>query len=49
MSYQSNGVTVGVTFDFSNGPIFGYGFILDDPAHGILGTNTLADSCRQRG
>ena len=44
MSYQSNGVTVGVTFDFSNGPIFGYGFILDDPAHGILGTNVLADS-----
>ena len=44
MSYQSNGVTVGVTFDFSNGPIFGYGFILDDPQHGILGTNTLADS-----
>ena len=44
MSYQSNGVTVGVTFDFSNGPIFGYGFILGDPQHGILGTNTLADS-----
>ena len=44
MSYQSNGVSVGVTFDFSNGPIFGYGFILNDPAHGILGTNVLADS-----
>jgi len=44
MSYQSNGVSVGVTFDFSSGPIFGYSFILDDPAHGILGTNVLADS-----
>lgn len=33
-----------VTFDFSSGPTFGYPFVLDDPAHGILGTNVLADS-----
>ena len=37
-------VTVGVTFDFSNGPVFGYPFTIGDPAHGILGTNVLADS-----
>ena len=37
-------VTVGVTFDFSNGPIFGYPFTIGDPAHGILGTNVLADA-----
>ena len=36
--------SVQVTFDFSSGPTFGYPFILDDPAHGILGTNVLADS-----
>ena len=41
MSYP---VVVGVTFDFSNGPIFGYPFTIGDPAHGILGTNVLADS-----
>ena len=35
--------TVGVTFDFSSGPTFGYPFVLDDPAHGILDTNVLAD------
>jgi hypothetical protein len=44
MSYQSNGVTIGVTFDFSSGAIFGYSFILNDPAHGVLGTNVLADA-----
>jgi len=37
-------VTVGVTFDFSNGPVFGYPFTIGDPAHGILGVNVLADS-----
>jgi hypothetical protein len=37
-------VTVGVTFDFSNGPVFGYPFTIGDPAHGILGTNVLADA-----
>jgi hypothetical protein len=37
-------VVVGVTFDFSNGPIFGYPFTIGDPAHGILGVNVLADS-----
>ena len=38
MSYP---VEVGVTFDFSNGPIFGYPFILDDPKNGVLGKGTL--------
>ena len=41
MSYP---FSVQVTFDFSSGPTFGYPFVLDDPAHGILGTNVLADS-----
>jgi hypothetical protein len=36
-------VTVGVTFDFSNGPIFGYPFTIGDPAHGILGVDVLGD------
>lgn len=35
---------VGVEIDFSNGASFGYPFILDDPAFGILGTNILADN-----
>ena len=35
---------LGVEIDFSNGAAFGYPFILDDPAFGILGTNILADS-----
>ena len=43
MSWSLNGITVGVSFDFSNGATFGYSFIIGDPAHGILGTNTLAD------
>ena len=37
-------VKIGVTFDFSNGAVFGYSFIIGDPQHGILGTNVLADS-----
>lgn len=41
MSYP---FSVIVTFDFSSGPTFGYPFILDDPVHGILGTDVLADS-----
>ena len=41
MSYP---FSVQVTFDFSSGPTFGYPFVLDDPAYGILGTNVLADS-----
>ena len=41
MSYP---FTVQVTFDFSSGPTFGYPFVLDDPLHGILDTNVLADS-----
>lgn len=44
MSYQANGVTVNVSVDFSTGASFGYSFILNDPAHGILGTNVLADA-----
>lgn len=35
---------IGVEIDFSNGAAFGYPFILDDPAFGILGTNILADA-----
>ena len=35
---------VSVLFDFSNGPVFGYGFTLGDAAHGILGTDRLADN-----
>lgn len=38
------GPIVGVEIDFSNGAAFGYPFILDDPAFGILGTNVLADA-----
>ncbi|CAB4173702.1 hypothetical protein UFOVP1255_10 [uncultured Caudovirales phage] len=41
MSYP---VTLTVTFDFSNGPVFGYPFTIGDPQHGILGTNVLANS-----
>jgi hypothetical protein len=36
-------VTLNVTFDFSNGPIFGYSFSLGDPQHGILGTDKLGE------
>ena len=35
---------LGVEIDFSNGASFGYPFLLNDPAYGILGTNILADS-----
>lgn len=35
---------IGVEIDFSNGAAFGYPFILDDPAFGILDTNILADA-----
>jgi hypothetical protein len=41
MSYP---VTVGVTFDFSNGPVFGYPFTIGDPEHGILGVDVLGDA-----
>jgi hypothetical protein len=37
-------VVVGVTFDFSNGPIFGYPFTIGDPAHGVLGVDVLGDT-----
>ena len=36
--------TINVSFDFSNGPISGIAFTLDDPNNGILGTNVLADN-----
>lgn len=35
---------VGVEIDFSNGASFGYPFLLNDPAYGILDTNILADA-----
>ena len=41
MSYP---VTVGVQFDFSNGPVFGIAFTIGDPDNGILGVNVLADA-----
>ena len=41
MSYP---VTLNVTFDFSNGPVFGYAFTIGSPTAGILGTNVLADN-----
>jgi len=44
MGYQQNGITITVTVDFSTGASFGYSFILNDPAHGVLGTNVLADA-----
>jgi hypothetical protein len=37
-------VTVGVQFDFSNGPVFGIAFTIGDPDNGILGVNVLADA-----
>jgi hypothetical protein len=37
-------VTVGVQFDFSNGPVFGIAFTIGDPDNGVLGVNVLADS-----
>lgn len=41
MSYP---VVVGVTFDFSNGPVFGYPFTIGDPAHGVLGVDVLGET-----
>ena len=41
MSYP---VTVGVSFDFSSGPIFGIAFTIGDPDNGVLGVNVLADA-----
>ena len=41
MSYP---ITVGVSFDFSNGPVFGYPLILDDPTNGVIGKGILADT-----
>lgn len=36
--------TINVSFDFSNGPVYGIAFTLDDPNNGVLGTNVLADN-----
>jgi len=44
MSYP---FSVIVTFDFSDGPIFGYPFTIGDPKNGILGTDVLADQTSQ--
>ena len=41
MSYP---IVVGVTFDFSNGPVFGYPFTIGDPAHGVLGVDVLGET-----
>ena len=40
-------VTIGVTFDFSNGATFGYPLILDDPKNGQIGYGYLGDSVPQ--
>ena len=47
MSYQANGVTVNVTFDFSNGATFGYPLILNDPKNGQIGKGYLGDAIPQ--
>jgi len=44
MSYP---FSVIVTFDFSDGPVFGYPFTIGDPKNGILGTDVLADTVSQ--
>ena len=36
-----------VTFDFSDGPVFGYPFTIGDPKNGILGVDVLADQASQ--
>jgi hypothetical protein len=36
--------TISVTFDFSQGATFGYGFVLGDALNGVLGTSILGDS-----
>ena len=40
-------VTIGVTFDFSNGATFGYPLILDDAKNGQIGYGYLGDSVPQ--
>ena len=40
-------ITIGVDFDFSNGAVFGYSFIIGDPKHGVLGQNVLADNATE--
>jgi len=36
-----------VTFDFSDGPVFGYPFTIGDPKNGVLGVDVLADQASQ--
>ena len=36
-----------VTFDFSDGPIFGYPFTIGDPKNGIIGVDVFADQASQ--
>ena len=40
-------IQIGVDFDFSNGAVFGYSFIIGDPKHGVLGQNVLADNATE--
>jgi hypothetical protein len=40
-------IQIGVDFDFSNGAVFGYSFIIGDPKHGIIGENVLADNASE--
>ena len=40
-------IQIGVDFDFSNGAVFGYSFIIGDPKHGIIGENVLADNATE--
>ena len=47
MTYQSNGITVGVTFDFSDGATFGYPLIIGDPTNGQLGKGFLGTAIPQ--
>jgi hypothetical protein len=36
--------TISVSFDFSQGATFGYGFVIGDAINGVLGTSILGDS-----
>ena len=37
-------VTIGVTINFSDGPTYGYPFLLDSAIYGIIGTNELGST-----
>ena len=36
--------TINVSFDFSNGPVYGIGFTMGDSKNGVLGSNVFSDS-----